>query len=576
MTLSFDTLGLRPELLRAIADSGYTEPTAIQLQSIPLLLEGRDMLGQAQTGTGKTAAFALPMLTTLTIPNDTIGALVLTPTRELATQVSNAIFHYGQYLGVRVLPIYGGQSYIRQLRRLEKGADIVVATPGRLIDLLNQRMLDLSHVKFLVLDEADEMLKMGFIDDVETIIRALPAQRQTALFSATLPDEIRNIARKYMNNPTQIAIAKQTMTVEKIEQRHYLVHQDSKVSALSRLLETEDMQSALVFTRTRAESARLADELLKRGYMADSISGDLSQDAREAVLKRFRNGDLPILVATDVVARGVDIPDVSHVFNFDMPQDDEDYVHRIGRTGRAGRSGIAITLVTPQQSRRLQILERFTKQAIPRMELPKLEDIRDRRESKFAQKIEELIVSADTSESESIVQKFLDSGYSIMDVAAAAIQMARLDELERPIDHVKSVFVREGGRDERSNDRGGRSNDRGDRGGRSSDRGGDRFTNSDRNSRPSSSSDRPRRERANEEGMVRIKLDVGKNDNVRPADVVGTIAAYGGIAGKMIGAIRIQDQSTTVDVPQDTVEQVLRGMKRSKMRGKAVSAVVLS
>ena len=534
------------------------------------------MLGQAQTGTGKTAAFALPMLTTLTIPNDTIGALVLTPTRELATQVSNAIFHYGQYLGVRVLPIYGGQSYIRQLRRLEKGADIVVATPGRLIDLLNQRMLDLSHVKFLVLDEADEMLKMGFIDDVETIIRALPAQRQTALFSATLPDEIRNIARKYMNNPTQIAIAKQTMTVEKIEQRHYLVHQDSKVSALSRLLETEDMQSALVFTRTRAESARLADELLKRGYMADSISGDLSQDAREAVLKRFRNGDLPILVATDVVARGVDIPDVSHVFNFDMPQDDEDYVHRIGRTGRAGRSGIAITLVTPQQSRRLQILERFTKQAIPRMELPKLEDIRDRRESKFAQKIEELIVSADTSESESIVQKFLDSGYSIMDVAAAAIQMARLDELERPIDHVKSVFVREGGRDERSNDRGGRSNDRGDRGGRSSDRGGDRFTNSDRNSRPSSSSDRPRRERANEEGMVRIKLDVGKNDNVRPADVVGTIAAYGGIAGKMIGAIRIQDQSTTVDVPQDTVEQVLRGMKRSKMRGKAVSAVVLS
>jgi ATP-dependent RNA helicase DeaD len=560
MTQTFESLGIRPEVLRAIADSGYITPTPIQEQTIPLLLAGRDVLGQAQTGTGKTAAFSLPMLTRFEIPSRHIVALVLTPTRELATQVSNAIFHYGQYMGARVLPIYGGQSYERQHRRLEKGADVVVATPGRLIDLMNQKVIDLSHVQYLVLDEADEMLKMGFIEDVETIIRALPAQRQTALFSATLPEEIRRIARNYMNDPEQVTIAKQTMTVATIEQRYYLVHPDSKIPALSRLLETEDMQSALIFTRTRADSAELADALIKRGYLADSISGDLSQDAREAVLRRFRNGDLPILVATDVVARGVDIPAVSHVFNFDMPQDDEDYVHRIGRTGRAGRSGTAITLVTPKELRRLQYLERFIKQTITRAELPRLEDIRARRDAKFVQKLEELIVSADNADSEALVQQFLDNGYNIMDVASAALQLARLDEMERPVDHVKAVYIR----DERPDrlDRRERSDDR---------RRGDRFANDTRNYR----SEGPRRDRFDrgvEAGMTRLTLDIGKNDNIRPADVVGTIASYSGIPGKLIGAIRIKDDFTTVDIPQDAVEQVLRGMKRAKMRGKAVKA----
>ncbi|MFQ3660108.1 MAG: DEAD/DEAH box helicase [Anaerolineae bacterium] len=557
MTQTFESLGIRPEVLRAVADSGYTTPTPIQEQTIPLLLAGRDVLGQAQTGTGKTAAFSLPMLTRFEIPSRHIVALVLTPTRELATQVSNAIFHYGQYMGARVLPIYGGQSYERQHRRLEKGADVVVATPGRLIDLMNQKVIDLSHVQYLVLDEADEMLKMGFIEDVETIIRALPTQRQTALFSATLPEEIRRIARNYMSNPEQVTIAKQTMTVATIEQRYYLVHPDSKIPALSRLLETEDMQSALIFTRTRADSAELADALIKRGYLADSISGDLSQDAREAVLRRFRNGDLPILVATDVVARGVDIPAVSHVFNFDMPQDDEDYVHRIGRTGRAGRSGTAITLVTPKELRRLQYLERFIKQTITRAELPRLEDIRARRDAKFVQKLEELIVSADNADSEALVQQFLDNGYNIMDVASAALQLARLDEMERPVDHVKAVYIR----DERP-ERRERGDDR---------RRGDRFANDTRNYR----SEGPRRDRFDrgvEAGMTRLTLDIGKNDNIRPADVVGTIASYSGIPGKLIGAIRIKDDFTTVDIPQDAVEQVLRGMKRAKMRGKAVKA----
>ncbi len=554
MTHTFESLGIRPEVLRAIADSGYTAPTPIQEQTIPLLLVGRDVLGQAQTGTGKTAAFALPMLTRFEIPSRHIVALVLTPTRELAMQVSNAIFHYGQYMGARVLPNYGGQSYERQHRRLEKGADVVVATPGRLIDLLNQRVIDLSHVQYLVLDEADEMLRMGFIEDVETILRALPAQRQTALFSATLPEEIRRIACSYMTDPAQVTIAKQTMTVATIEQRYYLVHPDSKIPALSRLLETEEMQSALIFTRTRADSAELADALLKRGYLADSISGDLSQDAREAVLRRFRNGDLPILVATDVVARGVDIPAVSHVFNFDMPQDDEDYVHRIGRTGRAGRSGTAITLVTPKELRRLQFLERFIKQPITRAELPRLEDIRARRDAKFIQKLEELIISADNADSEALVQQFLDNGYTIMDVASAALQLARMDEMERPVDHVKAVYIREERPDRRE-----RSDDR---------RRADRFANDARNFRSAG----PRLDRGVEAGMTRLTLDIGKNDNIRPADVVGTIASYSGIPGKLIGAIRIKDDFTTVDVPQDSVEQVLRGMKRAKMRGKAVKA----
>jgi ATP-dependent RNA helicase DeaD len=564
MTTTFETLGMRPEILRAIAESGYEAPTAIQAQAIPSLLDGRDMLGQAQTGTGKTAAFGLPMLNMMKMGDDHVKALVMAPTRELATQVSDALFHYGKYMGVRVLPIYGGQSYTRQHRRLEKGADIVVATPGRLIDLMNQGVLDLSHVSYLVLDEADEMLKMGFIDDVETIINALPKKRQTALFSATLPDEIRRIAEKYMHNPATIMIAKQTLTVEKIAQRHYVVHQDSKIPALSRLLETEDMNSTLIFTRTRADSAELADALLKRGYIADSISGDLSQDAREAVLKRFRNGDLPILVATDVVARGVDIPDVSHVFNFDMPQDDEDYVHRIGRTGRAGRSGTAITLVTPKELRRLQYLERFIKQPIPRVELPKLDDIRARRDTKFAQKLQELIISADTTDGETLVQQFLDNGYSIMDVASAAIQLARLDELERPIDHVRSVEARRDDRPERS--------DRSDR-----PRRDDRFANTERNTRRDDrprngmNDRRPRRESDTAEaGMVRLTIDMGKNDNIRPADIVGTLAAYGGIAGKTIGAIRIKDDTTFVDVPENSVDAVLKGMKRGKLRGKMV------
>lgn len=553
MTQAFAHLGLHDALLRSLTESNYQAPSPIQEQAIPHLLVGKNVLGQAQTGTGKTAAFGLPMLQLIPIGTPNVQALVLTPTRELATQVGNALFQYGKYLGVRVLPIYGGQSYDRQFRRLEKGVDVVVATPGRLLDLIQQKMINLKHVRYLVLDEADEMLKMGFIDDVRSILAQLPIERQTALFSATMPNEIRSIANQFIPDAIHIAVQNEKMTVQQIEQRYYLVPADAKVAALARLLETEDMQSALIFTKTRAASAELSDTLLKRGYMASSISGDLSQDAREAVLRRFRNGDLPILVATDVVARGVDIPQVSHVFNFDMPQNDEDYVHRIGRTGRAGRSGTAITLVTSREVRQLQFLERFIKQSIPQAQLPRLEDIRARRETTFFKKLEEMIISGEKDLGKQALEFILNAGYQLEDVATAALQLARADELEAPIEHIKTVHLSDSSR---SNDR-----DRRRQPAQGSGRG-----------RPS---DRPSGDRMRnvEEGMVRLKIDLGRNDNVRPADVVSTVAVLGGIQGKRIGAIRIQDAQTFFEVPEDAVQRVLTGMKNSKMCGKPITVV---
>lgn len=560
MTNTFEALALRDELLQSVANLGFTTPSPIQVQAIPHLLEGRDVLGQAQTGTGKTAAFGFPLLQQIDYGTPHIQALVLTPTRELAVQVANALYQYGQFLKVRVLPIYGGQSYTQQHRRLAKGAEVVVATPGRLIDLMNQGVIDLTHVKFLVLDEADEMLRMGFIEDVQKILSAVPTMRQTALFSATLPKEVRDIATRFMNAPVHVAIQKEAMTVQQIEQRHYLVHPDSKIPALSRLLETEDMQSALIFTRTRADSAMLAEALLKRGYMADSISGDLSQDAREAVLRRFRNGDLPILVATDVVARGVDIPQVSHVFNFDMPQDDDDYVHRIGRTGRAGRSGIAITLVTPREVRRMAELERFIKQAIPRVQLPRLEDIRLRRDQKFAKRLEEVVISGEKEIGESTLAHFINAGFSLEDVASAAIQLARMSELD-VIDHVKSIRE-EAVPHNQPRERGNRNNEGGRR----------RFDDERVKGATRNNGGKPR---SHEAGMARFVIDIGNNDRIRPGDIVGTVAALTGIEGKSIGAIRIQDTQTFFDVPEASVEKVMKGMARGKVRGKAVKLTLL-
>jgi ATP-dependent RNA helicase DeaD len=558
MHTSFETLGLRAELVRAVNESNYTQPTEIQSLAIPPILSGRDVFGQAQTGTGKTAAFTLPLLSNLQ-PTGKPQALILTPTRELALQVATAVERYGQFMKVRVVSIYGGQSYVRQQRQIERGTDVIVGTPGRLLDLMEKQMIDLSTIKYVVLDEADEMLKMGFIDDVETILIATPLDRQTALFSATLPESIRHLAQKYMRDPLFVNIPTAEMTVAQIEQQYVLVHGDSKIPALSRLLETEDIQSALVFTRTRAGAMELSESLIKRGYLVDVISGDLSQEARETVLRRFRNGDLPVLVATDVVARGVDIPAVSHVFNFDMPLDQEDYVHRIGRTGRAGRSGIAITLVTPDERRRLRYLEHFIQHKLTEIRLPKLEDIRARRKELFMKRLEVTLEKGEMELGMEAVSELLQAGYDMTEVAAAAIQLARAAELARPVDHVKTIRE-EAPRRERGAYKG--------EGFRREHR-----EDATRHEGNGNGNGKPRRSSGQEAGMVRLVLNIGRSDGIKPGDIVGTIAAHAGIPGKAIGAIDIRQEDTYVDVQDALVERVLSKMKRGHIKGKPVKLV---
>jgi len=586
MTHTFESLGLREELLRAVQESGYTQPSDIQQLAIPPMLEGVDVLGQAQTGTGKTAAFTLPILHRLEADYKGIQALILTPTRELALQVSTNVERYGQFMRARVVPIYGGQSYVRQQRQLERGAHVVVGTPGRILDLMEKQMLDLSHVRFMVLDEADEMLKMGFIDDVETILAATPSNRQTALFSATLPDAIRRLAKQYMHDPQVIQVAAAEMTVQTIEQNYVLVHDDSKIAALSRILEVQDIQSALIFTRTRARAMEVSESLRQRAYAVDVISGDLSQDARETVLKRFRSGDLPLLVATDVVARGVDIPDVSHVFNFDIPLDDEDYVHRIGRTGRAGRSGIAITFITPGERRKLRYLEQFIGQPLTEMKLPKLEDIRERRNTVFLKKLETVLETGENEMGMEVISALAENGYDMTEVAAAAIQLARAAEQSRPIDHIKTIREREqSSRDSRSSSSsrpsyGGSSERRSSYGGSSERRSS--YSSESRSASYSTGNSgaataegeyAPTRRREAEEGMVRLIMDVGRRDGVRPGDIVGAIANSAGIPGKAIGAIEIRQTETFIDVNDQHVDKVLTKMKRGSMKGKPVKIV---
>ncbi|MCE7861229.1 MAG: DEAD/DEAH box helicase, partial [Chloroflexi bacterium CFX2] len=380
MTTDFSSLNLRDEIMQAITELGYSEPTPIQSGMIPLMLTGVDVVGQAQTGTGKTAAFALPILNNF-VKQKNPQALILAPTRELALQVADSMNEYGKHLHVRVLAVYGGQPYGPQINSLQRGVDIVVGTPGRLIDLLERKVLFLNGIKTVVLDEADEMLNMGFIEDVETILASTPEERQTALFSATMPPRIRKLAERFMRDPQSVVIKRDTLTVSAIEQRFYMVHENHKTNALTRLFEIEPIHSALIFARTRAETSTLANELVVRGIPAEAIHGDLDQQARERVLGRFRANQLKVLVATDVAARGLDIDDISHVFNYHLPDDAEVYVHRIGRTGRAGKTGVAITLLSPKEKRRLREVEALTKQPLTKKELPTPEDITKHRES---------------------------------------------------------------------------------------------------------------------------------------------------------------------------------------------------
>ena len=539
MTTDFSSLNLRDEIMQAINELGYSTPTPIQSGMIPIMLSGADVIGQAQTGTGKTAAFALPILHNFT-PQRHVQALILAPTRELALQVADSMTVYGKYMDVRVLAVYGGQPYGPQISRLNRGVDVVVGTPGRLIDLIERNALNIKHIKTLVLDEADEMLNMGFIEDIEKILAETPAERQTALFSATLPKRIRDLANRFMRDPQSVTIKRETLTLASTEQRYYLVHENEKTNALTRLFEVEPIKSALIFTRTRAETATLANELVIRGIPAEAIHGDLDQNARERVLGRFRANQLKVLVATDVAARGLDIEDISHVFNYHLPDDAEVYVHRIGRTGRAGKTGVAITLLSPREKRRLREVEALTKQPIKKMDIPTPAEIVKHREAQVIETMKIWLGRGRYKRELEMIQELIDAGHDPLNIAAAALKIARADEKQRPIAEVTDV------KDER------RKTERGpERGGRRESFG--------RGERPEKGASSRRRggDGSHEEGMVRLKLNKGKMHGVRPSDIVGTIAYNANIPGYTIGKIRIEDKVTFVDVPEDVVEQVL-------------------
>jgi ATP-dependent RNA helicase DeaD len=514
---SFDQFGLGEPLLKAIADVGYEAPSPIQQKTIPLLLEGRDVVGQAQTGTGKTAAFALPILERLDPSGKGVQALVLTPTRELAIQVAEAFHTYAKHLGgVRVLPVYGGQPIHQQLRRLQSGAHVVVGTPGRVMDHLRRETLDLVGLKTVVLDEADEMLRMGFIEDVEWILEHTPAERQTALFSATMPREVRRIAERHLRNPASVEIEHKTLTVPTVEQRYINVSEGQKPDALTRLLEAEAGagEAALIFARTKVGAAELTEKLQARGYAAEAMHGDMSQSQREAVIRRMRGGQVEIVVATDVAARGLDVERITLVINYDMPNDVESYVHRIGRTGRAGRAGKSLLFVTPRQQRMKREVEQYTGQRIEPMRVPTEADVAARRVALFKQRVLKTLEAEELDLYLSLVEELAEeSGRDMAEIAAAAAHLAGGDRpLEVTLEPEAEQMWQTG------------------------------------------------------EGMVRLFIDVGRRGNVRPSDVVGAIANEGGVPGKEIGAIDVNDRFTLVDLPAEYVEQVLHRMKGTRIR----------
>jgi len=528
MTNEFTQLNLKPQLVQALTDLCHTIPTPIQSSIIPVMLSGKDVIGQAQTGTGKTAAFSLPILQNLAQGHKRVQALLLAPTRELAIQTADALCQYGRHGDVRVLAVYGGQPYSSQMGHLKKGVDVVVGTPGRVLDLIRQKALDLSRISTVVLDEADEMLSMGFIEDIETIFKETPAIRQTALFCATLPEGVRRLADRYMRNPQAFTMGGKKLTAAAIEQRYYLVNEVDKLAALTRLFEVEPITSALIFARTRLATAGLANELTARGFPAEALNGDMSQDARIQALNRFRHNQSRVLVATDVAARGLDIDDISHVFNYDMPQGAEVYVHRVGRTGRAGKTGIALSLVTPGERWSLGKIESYTRQKVARSFLPTAEEIQSHREASLMEQMMVWLNRGRCQREREIVTELVEAGSDPIAIAAAALKLARAEEKQRPIDPMSDVQEWRPEKSEKIAKRRIRRN-----GG--NDRSSDSF----------------------EKGMIRITLGVGTADGIRPNQVMGSLSRHADIPGHAIGKIKIQKQYTFVDIPEKFAGQVL-------------------
>ncbi len=565
---AFLKLGLSPALADAVTALGYEEPTDIQREAIPPLLAGRDVLGQAATGTGKTAAFALPLLQRIGSSTDgaqAIRGLILVPTRELAMQVAEAVHKYGRPLGVRVLPIYGGQAMQQQLRALKRGVDVVVATPGRALDHIRRGTLALDAVQMLVLDEADEMLDMGFAEDLEAILSAVPAERQTALFSATMAHAIRTIASRHLREPVRVTIAREHLAqgeTPRVREVAYIVQRRHKVAALARVLDMEAPTSIIVFCRTRTEVDELTETLGGRGYRAEALHGGLSQEQRDRVMRRFRDGASELLVATDVAARGLDIEHVSHVVNFDVPQSPDAYIHRIGRTGRAGREGVAITLAEAREHRLLRNIEQVTKRKISIESVPTVHDLRTRRLELTRSSLEELLVSGGLDGYRSVVEALADQ-YDVLDVAAAAVKLA--DEAGDGGERTAAEEEIPNAAPPRREEKPGRA-----------DRPRKDARRDVREQRPARG-EAPRRERGNTRrrdgsDVTRLYVALGRNAGVRPADLVGAIANEAGIDSRDIGAIEITDRFSLVEVPDDAVDGIIRALSGTTIRGKRVAA----
>ncbi|MEA2268038.1 MAG: ATP-dependent helicase DeaD [Solirubrobacteraceae bacterium] len=551
---SFADLSLRPELLRALSDLGYEEPTPIQREAIPPVLEGHDVLGQAATGTGKTAAFALPVLQRL-LGEGRGGApmaLVLVPTRELAMQVSEAIHRYGRELGARVLPIYGGQPIGRQLKALQRGVDVVVATPGRAVDHIGRGTLALGAVEMLVLDEADEMLDMGFAEDIETILEATPRERQTVLFSATMPSRIDGMARRHLSEPVRIRMAREQAPAgeaPRVRQSAYIVARANKPAALGRVLDLEAPTAAIVFCRTRDEVDQLTETLNGRGYRAEALHGGMGQPQRDRVMARLRAGTADLLVATDVAARGLDIDQLTHVVNYDVPSAPEAYVHRIGRVGRAGREGVAVTLAQPREHRMLKAIERLTGQKIAMEKVPTVADLRARRLELTRAALHETLLEDDLEHFRVVVGTLAEE-FDVLDVAAAAVKLAHessgagADGEEIPEEDASRAERDSGGRRERAPAREGRGGREG-RGARES--------------------------RASGAAVTRLFVGAGRKAGIRPQDIVGAIANESYLSGDEIGAIEITDRFSLVEVPASAADEVVEALRGSTIKGKRVT-----
>lgn len=519
-TIRFDELGLSEQIIKAVTEMGFEEATPIQSKAIPVVMSGKDMIGQAQTGTGKTAAFGIPALEKVDPKNKHLQEIILCPTRELAIQVAEEIRNLSKFMhGVKVLPIYGGQDIVKQIRSLKAGTQIMIGTPGRVMDHMRRKTVKFEHVHTIVLDEADEMLNMGFREDIETILKEIPEERQTILFSATMPKAILEIARTYQKDAQTVKVVKKELTVPNIDQFYYEVKSKNKEEVLSRLLDIYAPRLSVVFCNTKRMVDELVSALQGRGYFAEGLHGDLKQSQRDRVMNSFRNGKTEILVATDVAARGIDVDDVDAVFNYDLPQDDEYYVHRIGRTGRAGRQGKAFSFVAGKEVYKLKDIQRYCKTKILAQPIPSLNDVKNTKVDKVLEKLSNIIEEEDLSSMITIIENRVnEEDYTSMDIAAAFLYLALGDKTEE--EQAKSFDFGNTGA---------------------------------------------------EEGMVRLFINIGKKQNVRPGDILGAIAGESGMPGKLVGSIDMYDKYTFVEVPREYASEVLKAMENAKIKGKNIN-----